>query len=92
MMRLNVEEMNLLYMFDTSSRKAAVQDILDRFPFLENEELKEICQQTVMKLEHMTDDDAWALLFFLHLFSSHSRHPFQQSGTPGAAERRTAAW
>ena len=36
-MRLNVEEMNLLYMFDTSSRKAAVQDILDRFPFLENE-------------------------------------------------------
>lgn len=47
MMRLNVEEMNLLYMFDNSSRKAAVQDILDRFPFLENEELKEICQQTV---------------------------------------------
>lgn len=36
MMRLNVEEMNLLYMFDNSNRKAAVQDILDRFPFLEN--------------------------------------------------------
>ena len=57
MMRLNVEEMNLLYMFDTSSRKAAVQDILDRFSFLENEELKEICQQTVTKLEHMTDEE-----------------------------------
>lgn len=57
MMRLNVEEMNLLYMFDTSSRKAAVQDILDRFPFLENEELKEICQQTIKKLEYMTDED-----------------------------------
>lgn len=57
MMRLNVEEMNLLYMFDTSSRKVAVQDILDRFPFLENEELKEICQQTVSKLEAMTDEE-----------------------------------
>ena len=57
MVRLNVEEMNLLYMFDTSSRKAAVQDILDRFPFLENEELKEICQQTIKKLEYMTDED-----------------------------------
>ena len=57
MMRLNVEEMNLLYMFDTSSRKATVQDILDRFPFLENEELKEICQQTVTKLQHMTDEE-----------------------------------
>lgn len=56
-MRLNVEEMNLLYMFDTSNRKAAVQDILDRSLFLENEELKEICQQTVKKLETMTDEE-----------------------------------
>lgn len=56
-MRLNVEEMNLLYMFDTTNRKAAVQDILDRFPFLENEELKEICQQTAKKLEAMTDEE-----------------------------------
>ena len=66
MMRLNVEEMNLLYMFDTSSRKAAVQDILDRFPFLENEELKEICQQTVKKLEYMTDDEFDAIDFTIY--------------------------
>lgn len=62
-MRLNVEEMNLLYMFDTSSRKAAVQDILDRLPFLENKELMEICQQTVKKLEKMTDEE-FALVDF----------------------------
>ena len=62
-MRLNVEEMNLLYIFDNSSRKAAVQDILDRFPFLENEELKEICQQTVKKLERMTDEEFAAIDF-----------------------------
>lgn len=66
MMRLNVEEMNLLYMFDTSSRNAAVQDILDRFPFLENEELKEICQQTVKKLEHMTDEEFKAIDFTVY--------------------------
>ena len=66
MMRLNVEEMYLLYMFDNSSRKAAVQDILDRFPFLENEELKEICQQTVMKLEYMTDEEFDAIDFTIY--------------------------
>ena len=66
MMRLNVEEMNLLYMFDNSSRMAAVQDILDRFPFLENEELKEICQQTVRKLEAMTDEEFAAIDFTIY--------------------------
>lgn len=66
MMRLNVEEMNLLYMFDNSSRMAAVQDILDRFPFLENEELKEICQQTVRKLEAMTDEEFAAMDFTIY--------------------------
>lgn len=66
MMRLNVEEMNLLYMFDTSSRKAAVQDILDRFPFLENEELKEICQQTVDKLKAMTDEEFTMIDFTIY--------------------------
>ena len=66
MMRLNVEEMNLLYMFNTSSRKAAVQDILDRFPFLENEELKEICQQTVRKLEALTDEEFEAIDFTIY--------------------------
>ena len=66
MMRLNVEEMNLLYMFDNSSRMATVQDILDRFPFLENEELKEICQQTVRKLEAMTDEEFAAMDFTIY--------------------------
>ena len=41
------------------------KDILDRFPFLENEELKEICQQTVKKLENMTDEEFAALDLFL---------------------------
>lgn len=65
-MRLNVEEMNLLYMFDTSSRKVAVQDILDRLPFLENKELMEICQQTVKKLEKMTDEEFTLIDFTIY--------------------------
>ena len=35
-MKLNVEEMNLLFLFDTSSREAAIQDILSRLPFVED--------------------------------------------------------
>ena len=50
-MKLNVEEMNLLFLFDTSSREAAIQDILSRLPFVEDAELEDICEQTVLKLE-----------------------------------------
>ena len=62
-MRLNIEEMNLLFLFDTSSRKAAIQDILSRLPFVVDSELKEICEQTARKLEQMTDDEFSALDF-----------------------------
>ena len=62
-MRLNVEEINLLFLFDTSSRKAAIQDILSRLPFVVDSELKEICEQTAQKLEQMTDDEFSALDF-----------------------------
>lgn len=56
-MKLNVEEMNLLYIFDTSTRTTALQDVLSRRLSFENEELKEICEQLVRKLEQMTDEE-----------------------------------
>lgn len=65
-MRLNVEEMNLLFLFDTSSRKAAIQDILSRLSFVDDEELEEICKQTVMKLELMTDEEFSSLDFSVY--------------------------
>ena len=65
-MRLNVEEMNLLFLFDTSSREAAIQDILSRLSFVDDEELEEICEQTVLKLEQMTDEEFSALDFSMY--------------------------
>ena len=65
-MKLNVEEMNLLFLFDTSSREAAIQDILSRLPFVEDAELEDICEQTVLKLEQMTDDKFSALDFSVY--------------------------
>ena len=65
-MRLNVEEMNLLFLFDTSSREAAIQDILSRLSFVDDEELEEICKQTALKLEQMTDEEFSALDFSVY--------------------------
>ena len=65
-MKLNVEEMNLLYIFDTSTRTAALQDILSRRLSFENEELKEICEQLVRKLEQMTDEEFSKLDFTMY--------------------------
>ena len=65
-MRLNVEEMNLLFLFDISSREAAIQDILSRLSFVDDEELEEICEQTVLKLEQMTDEEFSALDFSVY--------------------------
>ena len=65
-MKLNVEEMNLLFLFDTSSREAAIQDILSRLPCVEDAELADICEQTVLKLEQMTDEEFSALDFSVY--------------------------
>lgn len=65
-MKLNVEEMNLLYIFDTSTRTAALQDVLSRRLSFENGELKEICEQLVRKLEQMTDEEFSKLDFTMY--------------------------
>jgi len=36
----NAEEISMLSAFNTFSRKTAVQDILSRLPYMENDELK----------------------------------------------------
>ena len=65
-MKLNVEEMNLLYIFETSTRTAALQDVLSRRLSFENEELKELCEQSVRKLEQMTDEEFSKLDFTMY--------------------------
>lgn len=65
-MKLNVEEMNLLYIFDTSTRTVALQDVLSRRLSFENEELKEFCEQLVRKLEQMTAEEFSKLDFTMY--------------------------
>lgn len=65
-MKLNVEEMNLLFLFDTTTRETAIQDILSRLSFVDDEELKEVCEQTALKLKQMTDEEFAALDFSVY--------------------------
>ncbi len=56
-MMFDVEEMNLLYLFDTTSRKAAAKDLMAAFPLLETRTLKKIGNRVLRKLEQMTDEE-----------------------------------
>ena len=52
-----------MFLFDTSTREAAIQDLLSRLSSAKDEELKEICAQTAEKLKSMTDEEFAALDF-----------------------------
>ena len=65
-MMLNVEEMNFMLMFDTSSRDAAIQDINSTIPGMENEELAEIARRTVRKIEAMSEEEFGTLDFSVY--------------------------
>ena len=56
-MKLTLEEMYFLSRSDLSSREAAVRNILDRLPYMDDEELKEMAEQLVKKLEKMSDQE-----------------------------------
>lgn len=53
----NAEEISMLSAFNTFSRKAAVQDILSRLPYMENDELKSMASEILRKLDRMSDDE-----------------------------------
>ena len=54
---LNVEEMNLLEVFDTSSREKAIREVQNALLAMDDEELREILTQVEAKLQRMTDDE-----------------------------------
>ena len=62
---LNAEEISMLSAFNTFSRKTAVQDILSRLPYMENEELKVMASGILKKLGKMSDEE-----FFIYDFTS----------------------
>ena len=56
-MMLNIEELNLLYVFDCSSRIAAASDIKRNIPLMEDAELRDMSEILLGKLERMTDEE-----------------------------------
>lgn len=62
-MRLNVEEMNFLAIFDTTSMDTAVQAIASSLPDIDNKELEEIAEHVLLKLDAMSEEEFTALDF-----------------------------
>ena len=54
---LNVEEMNLLEIFDTGSRENAIHEVQNALLTMDDEELREILIRVEEKLQRMTDDE-----------------------------------
>lgn len=59
----NAEEICMLSAFNTFSRKAAIQDILSRLPYMENDELKSMASEILRKLDRMSDDEFFSYDF-----------------------------
>jgi hypothetical protein len=59
----NAEEISMLSTFNTFSRKTAVQDILSRLPYMENDELKSMASEILRKLDRMSDDEFFSYDF-----------------------------
>lgn len=56
-MIFNVEEMNLLSSFDTSTRRAALLSLMNETGMMEDTELIEQCMSMIKKLQTVSDDD-----------------------------------
>ena len=65
-MRLNVEEMYFMTLFDTSSRQAAVRDILRFLPYAEEGEFMGKAKRLILKISSMSDEEFAALDFSLY--------------------------
>lgn len=52
-----VEEINLMHLFDTTSRAELLADLRECLPDVDEPEIAEIVNTTIGKLEHMTDEE-----------------------------------
>ena len=65
-MRLNVEEMNFLAIFDTTSIDTAVQAIANSLPDIDNKEVEEIAEHVLIKLGTMSKEEFATLDFDIY--------------------------
>jgi len=64
MEQFTVEEINLLCFFDTSTRDALIQDLIDAINDFNDDEIFEIAQNALNRLTKMSGEDFAALNFY----------------------------
>lgn len=57
MSKFTVEEVNLMCVFTITCRAELLRDINQVLPHLQGDEMGELAEQTLRKLEHMTDEE-----------------------------------
>ena len=61
-----VEEITLLRVFDTSSRRTAILSLMNEMGMMQDDELISLCQGMVKKLEKTTDVDFYSVDFTVY--------------------------
>ena len=63
-MNFNMEEMNLMCVYNTGSRTSLMTDIKESMPDVYDAELREIMEQVISKLESLTDEEFSQITFY----------------------------
>jgi len=63
-MNFNMEEMNLMCVYNTGSRTSLITDIKESMPDVYDAELREIMEQVISKLESLTDEEFSQITFY----------------------------
>jgi hypothetical protein len=63
-MNFNMEEMNLICIFNTDSKAALVRDIRSAIPDVYDPDLRDIMNSTISKLEKLTDEEFEHIVFY----------------------------
>jgi hypothetical protein len=56
-MEYNVEEINLMCIFEHSSRIVLIEDMTASLPYIDDGEMASLMEQTIHHLERMSDDE-----------------------------------
>lgn len=62
-MDFTVEEMNLMCIYDVSSKRILIKSMASSLPFVEDDELKTLIKSLTVRLERMSDDAFSAIVF-----------------------------
>ena len=64
MEQFTAEEINLICIYDTSTKAALLSDMRGSLPYIEDTELKEIQEAAIQKVEHITEAE-FAEIYFV---------------------------